>query len=176
MLLTIGTEKYISELLNIEIEIYREEGSQNFWFHGASICDVFGFKNPTLTIQRHVDEDWRKQVPQSKGRDAWFVAEPGFYQLLHASKHPAAKRFQRWVYSEVLPKLRAEGGYIMPSATLEQVLALASYHEQRLNDFISGAKRYEDMWMLYNRPGLMLIAQKELVEPKYSTEEKEANE
>jgi len=109
MLLTVSSEKYQSDLLNADIEIYKEDGKSDFWFHGATVCDIFGFKNPSLTIQRHVDEEWRQQIPQKQGRAAWFIAEPGFYQLLHASKHPAAKRFQKWVYSEVLPKLRAEG-------------------------------------------------------------------
>lgn len=119
-MLTISSERFESELLNVDFDVYQDE-HQNFWFHGATICDVFDLPNPSQVIQRHVDEDWRKKFPAVRGKESWYVMEPGFYQLLHVSKHPAAKRFQRWVYSEVLPKLRAEGGYIMPIATQQQI-------------------------------------------------------
>lgn len=122
-MLFISTEKYQSDLLNVELEIYQDEGGA-YWFHGATLCDVFDLSNPSQTIQRHVDDDWRKKFPAKHGKDSWYVLEPGLYQLLHASNHPAAKRFQRWVYSEVLPKLRAKGGYIMPTASSEQLEAL----------------------------------------------------
>lgn len=124
-MLSVSTEKYESELLNIELEIY-EDDQKIYWFHGATLCDIFDLPNPSQAVQRHVDDDWRKKFPVVHGKDAWFVMEPGFYQLLHASKHPAAKRFQRWVYSEVLPKLRASGGYVMPNATSKQLEALQS--------------------------------------------------
>jgi prophage antirepressor-like protein len=126
-MLSVATQRYQSDLLNIDLEIYQEDDGV-FWFHGATLCDVFEIANPSQAIQRHVDDDWRKKFPAVHGKDSWYVMEPGFYQLLHASKHPAAKRFQRWVYSEVLPKLRADGGYIMPNATSDQVRALMAKH------------------------------------------------
>lgn len=120
--LTLMDRTFEFDILNTELEIYQDE-SGDYWFHGATLCDIFDFTNSTQDIQRHVDEDWRKKYP-FRGREAWYIAEPGLYQLIHASKNPAAKRFQRWVYSEVLPKLRAEGGYIMPSATAQQLKSL----------------------------------------------------
>jgi hypothetical protein len=44
--------------------------------------------------------------------------------MIFASKTEWGKQFQKWVFEEVLPKLRADGGYIMPNATSEQVRAL----------------------------------------------------
>lgn len=131
-MLTLATEHYESDLLNVDLEVYQDE-DRNFWFHGATLCDIFDLPNPSQMIQRHVDEDWRKKFPVTHGKEAWFVTEPGFYQLLHSSKHPAAKRFQRWVYSQVLPKLRAEGGYIMPTATQQQTQALMDQLQARLS-------------------------------------------
>jgi prophage antirepressor-like protein len=105
-------ETFQSDLLNVELEIFVDNEGQ-YWFHGATLCDVFDLPNPTVTIQRHVDEDWRQRLAHEdrRGRNAWFVAEPGLYQLLHASKHSAAKRFQRWVHGEVLPQIRQKGFY-----------------------------------------------------------------
>lgn len=127
------TEFYESDLLNVELEVYKDELGE-LWFHGATLCNIFELKNPTLAIQRHVDDDWRKQFPGDRGRQSWYVTEPGFYQLLHASKHPAAKRFQRWVYFDVVPKLRASGYYLSPNATSEQLKGLRNKVESLLLD------------------------------------------
>lgn len=110
---------------NWDFEIFQDENG-DFAFHGATVCDYFGIKNPSVSIQRHVDEDWRfkASVELGKGSNAWMIKEPGLYQLAMAAKTPMAKQFQRWVYGTVLPKLRASGGYIMPNATSKQLEAL----------------------------------------------------
>ena len=108
-----------------DFEIFQDDQGQ-YSFHGATVCDYFEIKNPSVAIQRHVDEDWRFKAPieMGKGSESWMVKEPGLYQLAMVSKTPMAKAFQRWVYSELLPKLRAEGSYVMPTATSEQLEAL----------------------------------------------------
>jgi prophage antirepressor-like protein len=143
-MLSVSKEKYQSDILNIDLEIYQDDESV-YWFHGATLCDIFELPNPSQMIQRHVDDDWRKKFPAVRGKDSWYVMEPGFYQLLHVSKHPAAKRFQRWVYSEVLPKLRADGGYIMPNATSEQIRALTGKFNY-LNE-----KHRREIYPLFNK-------------------------
>jgi prophage antirepressor-like protein len=65
--------------------------------------------------------------------DSWFVTEPGFYRVLaqrqagrikdDAVRHQV-ERFQRWVFHEVLPAIRKQGGYVSPAATIEQRAAI----------------------------------------------------
>ena len=43
-----------------------------------------------------------------------FVSEAGLYRLIMSSRKPEAKKFQRWVYHEVLPSIRRYGYYIAP--------------------------------------------------------------
>jgi len=120
-------------LANWEFEMFQDE-SGNFSFHGASVCDYFELKNPSVTIQRYVDEDWRFKAPVElgKGSNSWMIKEPGLYQLAMMAKTPQAKEFQKWVYSDLLPKLRASGGYIMPTATSEQLSGLIKEANQKL--------------------------------------------
>jgi prophage antirepressor-like protein len=117
-----------------DFEIFQDEQG-NYSFHGATVCDYFEIKNPTVAIQRHIDEEWRFKAPVEfgKGSNAWMIREPGLYQLAMIARTPLAKTFQKWVYSEVLPKLRAEGGYLMPTATQQQTQALMDQLQVRLS-------------------------------------------
>ncbi|NJM21215.1 MAG: hypothetical protein HC907_22115 [Richelia sp. SM1_7_0] len=122
-MLNLIEDTFYSSELNFELQIFQDSAGQ-YWFHAATLCDIFNLKNPTQVLNRTVDDDWREKFPVTHGKDAWFVKEPGLYQLAFASKNPSAKKFQRWVFEEVLPKLRASGGYIMPTATSEQLEVL----------------------------------------------------
>ncbi|MBW4690095.1 MAG: hypothetical protein KME40_34715 [Komarekiella atlantica HA4396-MV6] len=48
------------------------------------------------------------------------VTEPGLYRLIFKSHKPVAKRFQRWVFHEVLPSLRRTGKYEIPKPDQQQ--------------------------------------------------------
>jgi prophage antirepressor-like protein len=104
-------ETFTSDILNVELEIFQDIDGE-YWFHAATLCDILKISNPSVSIQRHVDDDWRKKFPAIHGKESWYVMEPGLYQLVHASESPAAKRFQRWVFGDVLKKLRSQGYYI----------------------------------------------------------------
>lgn len=149
----------IFSLANWDFEIFQDDEG-NYSFHGATVCDYFEIKNPSVSIQRNVDEEWRfkSSVELGKGLDAWMIREPGIYQLAMLSKTPMAKKFQKWVYSDLLPKLRAEGGYIMPSATLEEALALVERHKNRLANLAKVHDEIQYKTGLYNHPRLALAA------------------
>jgi anti-repressor protein len=89
------------------------------WFVGKEVADVLGFGNSRDALYRHVDED-DKDVIQKSGnttfeiptRGLTVINESGLYSLILRSKLPTAKKFKRWVTSEVLPSIRKQGGYI----------------------------------------------------------------
>jgi prophage antirepressor-like protein len=116
----------VFDFAGVELEFYIDE-FQSFWLHGATLCDILQLSNPTETIQRYVDEDWRskEQADDKKGRKSWFIREPGFYQLSFASDNKSAKRFQRWVFEEVLPSIRRSRVYISPDATSADIISAA---------------------------------------------------
>jgi prophage antirepressor-like protein len=107
------------------LTIHIDEQGREF-YRAIDVCYALKHSNPSQALTRLVDEDYIFQIDDGTNRAGKvnYLSEPGLYQLIFASKSAGAKEFQRWVYSEVLPKLRASGGYIMPTATSEQLEAL----------------------------------------------------
>lgn len=85
------------------------------WFSANEICEVLGFANPHDAVARHVDSDdlGKREVIDSVGRKqlANHVNESGLYALIFGSTKAEAKRFKKWVTSEVLPNIRKTGVY-----------------------------------------------------------------
>lgn len=84
----------------------------NVWFHATHVCEVLEMVNPTQSVQRHVDPDFRRQISWGdRGMPAWYLSEPGVYQLGFASKSARSKSFQRWVFQTLLPEVRKTGSF-----------------------------------------------------------------
>lgn len=89
------------------------------WFAANEICEVLGFGNPRDAVARHVDEDdvGKRDTIDNLGRKQLtnHVNESGMYALIFGSTKAEAKRFKRWVTSEVLPSIRRTGSYTGPA-------------------------------------------------------------
>lgn len=88
------------------------------YFIGKEIADVLGYQNGSRDINRHVDDEDRMihQINISgQKRTVLLINESGLYSLILSSKLPTAKKFKRWVTSEVLPAIRRTGNYQVPS-------------------------------------------------------------
>ena len=88
------------------------------WFVGKDVATALGYTNPQKAIKDHVDDEDRT-VNDSftvNGTMGILINESGLYSLIFASKLDSAKKFKRWVTSEVLPTIRKTGEY---SLTLE---------------------------------------------------------
>lgn len=76
---------------------------------------ILGYADPNKAIAMHVDEDDKlndKSASSLGQRGGWLIKESGLYSLILSSKLASAKRFKKWVTSEVLPSIRKNGGYI----------------------------------------------------------------
>lgn len=86
------------------------------YFVGRDVAEILGYTNPQKAIRDHVDNE-DKTVNESftvNGTKGLLINESGLYALIIASKLPAAKKFKRWVTSEVLPAIRKTGTYSVP--------------------------------------------------------------
>lgn len=103
-------------------------------FVAIDIAVALGYQNAKDALSRHVDpEDLTKQEIETKGgrQTVNCVNESGLYALIFGSKLESAKRFKRWITSEVLPALRKTGSYslnqqpvvIDPAAMVQKALA-----------------------------------------------------
>ena len=99
------------------------------WFAGRDVCRSLGYAKPTQAIHNNVEEEdtLRKGLLDARGieQETIMVNESGLYSLIFGSKLPSAKKFKRWVTSEVLPSLRKTGGYKVPQTIPEQIQLLA---------------------------------------------------
>ena len=85
------------------------------YFVGKDVSNVLGYSNSRDAILKHVDEDDKDAVAicDTIGREQVMtvINESGVFSLILSSKLPAAKKFKRWVTSEVLPSIRKHGVY-----------------------------------------------------------------
>lgn len=84
------------------------------WFVGKEIADILGYSNPQKALRDHVDDEDKlteRIVLSGQNRNVWLINESGLYALIFGSKLPSAKKFKRWVTSEVLPALRRTCSY-----------------------------------------------------------------
>lgn len=90
------------------------------WAVGKDVAAALGYKDPAKALSAHVDDEDKGvgESPTPGGKQSvTIINESGLYSLILTSKLPAAKRFKRWITSEVLPALRQTGRYEMPRAT-----------------------------------------------------------
>jgi prophage antirepressor-like protein len=95
-------------------EVRTIERDGEVWFVGKEIAEKLGYQNGSRDINRHTDEEDRRIeriIYSGQKRDAILINESGLYSLILSSKLPSAKKFKRWVTSEVLPALRKHGEY-----------------------------------------------------------------
>jgi len=89
------------------------------WFVAKDVAEILGYANPRDAISKHVDvEDKGVANCDTLGgkQELTIINESGLYALVFGSRLETAKRFKRWVTSEVLPALRKTGAYIMPQS------------------------------------------------------------
>lgn len=98
------------------------------WFVGKDVAEALGYERPTDTVRKRVDDEDRgisKMETPSGKQEMTIINESGLYTLVLGSKLDSAKRFKRWVTSEVLPAIRKTGSYNKPMTEAEQIRLLA---------------------------------------------------
>ena len=110
------------------------------WFVGRDIANALGYSNTSDAIKTHVDDEDKRMgsenatpyITDTLGRKQYplYINESGLYALVLGSGLINAKKFKRWVTSEVLPSIRKTGGYQLPQTYSEALRALADKAEE----------------------------------------------
>ena len=105
-----------------EIEIFKNdefgevrtiEKNGSVLFCGSDIAKALGYSNTRDALSRHCKGVVKCDTPTNGGvQSLGFISEGDVYRLIAHSKLPGAERFERWVFDEVLPSIRKNGGYI----------------------------------------------------------------
>ena len=101
------------------------EKDNEVWFIGKDVAEILGYSNTRDALTKHVDSEDKAGVAIHDGRQnrsMIIINESGLYSLVLSSKLPTAKKFKRWVTSEVLPSIRKHGIYAT-TQTIETMLA-----------------------------------------------------
>jgi len=111
-----GLQVFKNNEFSIKSVVINEEP----WFIGKDIAHILGYANANDALIKHVDQDDKKTIQKSQNailenipnRGLTIINESGLYSLILSSKLESAKRFKRWVTSEVLPQIRKSGAYL----------------------------------------------------------------
>ena len=108
------------------------------YFVGKDVAEILGYQNASKALADHVDDEDKlnnESLSSLGQRGGWLINESGLYSLILSSKLPSAKRFKRWVTSEVLPAIRKHGVFVMDdivSNTDALIEALQAFKTERL--------------------------------------------
>lgn len=99
-----------AELGSVRVVMVNEE----LYFVGKDVAEILGYSNASKALADHVDDDDKlnnESLSSLGQRGGWIINESGLYSLILCSKLPSAKRFKKWITSEVLPLIHKHGLY-----------------------------------------------------------------
>ena len=103
------------------------------YFVGKDVASALGYKNSMDALMRHVDDEVKLGsgiTTSGQNREMIIINESALYSLILSSKLESAKRFKRWVTSEVLPQIRKNGRYELEQHD-EQLGSLERYNSRQ---------------------------------------------
>ena len=103
------------------------------YFVGKDVAEILGYKKTANAINKHVDDEDKgvtKLGTPGGVQDVTIINESGLYSLIFSSKLESAKRFKRWVTSEVLPTLRKTGTYQVPDNPMDALKLMFQAQEE----------------------------------------------
>lgn len=129
------------------------------YFVGKDVAEILGYTNPSKALSDHVDEEDKlnnESLSSLGQRGGWLINESGLYSLILSSKLPTARRFKRWVTSEVLPTIRRHGVYAVdevlanPDMLIEALLQLKA--EREINQVLKETVAVQNQQIVEMKP------------------------
>lgn len=97
-------------------------------FCGKDVAAALGYAKPQNAISAHCKGALKRGIPTNGGtQEMLFIPEGDVYRLMAKSELPGAEEFESWIFDEVLPSIRQNGGYIAGQETItpEELMARA---------------------------------------------------
>lgn len=157
-------------MTNLNLTVFAFEGNtvrfvgtaQKPEWVAQDVCSVLGIKNARDTLADFEPDEKGVAIVYTPGgnQEMLTVTEPGLYRLIFKSRKEVAKRFQRWVFHEVLPSIRKTGSYALPHPDTEQLklqLALVQAQERLMAASQVLGSINPDLPVLILRPDVTVI-------------------
>ena len=104
------------------------------WFVGKDVAIALGYKDTKNALKAHVDTEdkmgWHITTPSRGKQNVNIINESGLYSLILSSKLSTAKKFKRWVTSEVLPAIRKNRTYSMLPDFTNPIVAAKAWADE----------------------------------------------
>lgn len=102
-----------------KLEIMMIEGKE--YFPAAQCAKILGYVKPSDAVRKHCKGVSKIETPTNGGiQKVGYIPEGDLYRLIINSKLPNARKFESWVFDEVLPKIRQTGSY--GNINLEEII------------------------------------------------------
>ena len=114
------------------------------WFVGKDVVDALGYVDSFGALKKHVDIEDKQNCQNNSfktARGMTIINESGLYSLILSSKLPNAKKFKKWVTTEVLPAIRKTGSYSVGNqiSQLSNIEARLNNMEKLIQDMKNGS-------------------------------------
>ena len=120
-----GFNPHLFDFQSHKVRVVTDEYG-NPWFVAKDVCEVLDHTSSTRAVEGLDDDEKGVRKVQSLGgnQETNVVSESGLYTLIIRSNKPNAKKFRKWVTSEVLPSIRKTGGYRVPETLFNKMADL----------------------------------------------------
>ena len=116
------------------------------YFVANDVTKALGYSNSRDAVARHCKGVVKRDTPTTSGIQSMsYIPEGDLYRLITHSKLPSAERFESWVFDEVLPSIRKNGGYISGQETMSDDELMAKALLVAQNKIAERDKRIEEM-------------------------------
>lgn len=111
-----------------QVRVHQDEQGDP-WFVAMDVCAALDLNNPSQAVSR-LDDDERDNLISNdvvgRKKELGVINESGLYSLILSSRKESAKKFKKWVTSEVLPSIRKHGFYQLQgmAAPTKQIIDL----------------------------------------------------
>ena len=158
--------------------------------YGAAtdIAKALGYSNPHKAIGDHCKGVTKREVGVQTGIKADgtpamqrvkvnFIPEGDLYRLIVNSQLPAAEKFERWVFDEVLPAIRKTGTYTVPNKPMTDYQSLsiqvrkAQLYERLANQYDGTYKQVLHAYAAKELAGEFILPLPQLLQKTYSATE-----
>lgn len=142
------------------------------WFVGKDVAEILGYANASKAVSTHVDDEDKTfimlDIADSQNGNVLagqskttIINESGLYSLVLSSKLPTAKKFKRWVTSEVIPSIRKHGAYMTP-----ETLEAAILNPDTMIKLCTALKDEQDKRKALEVANAELVVEKQIMQPK----------
>lgn len=111
-----------------EIRTVMKDGEPMFCL--MDICKALEVKNATDVAKRLDEDEVTRLNLGSRSGETNFITESGLYAVILRSDKPNARKFRKWITSEVLPSIRKTGAYGKPMTTAQKIQLLAQGNDE----------------------------------------------